>query len=89
MADDGGYGDVEEEESGDELGDEGPIEGPELELVRVKERSWRWVDVVLPMVAGLSLLNYFLRHFHKQVQNSQKWLGFFGGMKKALEVLGD
>lgn len=62
VADDGGDSDVEEEESGDELGDEGPVEGPALELVGVEERRRRWVDVVLAVVVGLRLLADFFGH---------------------------
>lgn len=62
VSDDGGYGHVEEEQGSDELGDEGPVEGPELELGRIEEwRRW-WVDVVLAVVVGLTLLAHFLRH---------------------------
>jgi len=59
VADDGGDGDVEEEECGNELGDEGSVEGPELDLGKVDERGWRRVYVVLPLQAFLA---HFLRH---------------------------
>ena len=36
VADDSGDGDVEEEKGGDELGYEGSVEGPELELGQVE-----------------------------------------------------
>ena len=60
VADDGGDSDVEEEEGGDELRDQGSVEGPLLQLHHVDQgRRWR-VNVVLP---ALSLLaQYFLRH---------------------------
>lgn len=59
VANDGGDGDVEEEECGDKLGDEGSVEGPELDLGKVDERGWRRVYVVLPLQAFLA---HFLRH---------------------------
>jgi len=59
VADDGGDGDIEEEERGDELGYEGSVEGPELNLGEVEERGWWRVHVVLPL---LPLFAHFLRH---------------------------
>jgi len=59
VTDDGGDGDIEEEEGGDELGDEGSVEGPELNLGEVDERGWWRVDVVLPL---LTLFGEFLGH---------------------------
>ncbi len=55
MSVDNGDSDVEEEKGGDELSDEGSVEGPELELTLVEE--WcRWrVHVVLVMVVALLL----------------------------------
>ena len=60
VADNGGDGDVEEEQGGNEFGDESSVEGPELELSHVKEGSWWWVSVVLPML--LRLYTHFLSH---------------------------
>ena len=62
MANDGGYGDVEEEERGDELGDESSVERPLPELCHVEKRSWWRVNVVFAMVVGLSLFAHFFRH---------------------------
>lgn len=59
VTDDGGDGDVEEEEGGDELGDEGSVEGPQLDLRHVDEGCRRWVYIVFPVVPFLSR---FLRH---------------------------
>ena len=63
VAYDSGDGDVEEQESGDELGDHSPVEGPALELVHVDQRG-RWgVHVVLSMVLDVAMSMPFLAHF--------------------------
>ena len=59
VADRGGDADVEEEQSGDELGDDGSVERPELELGYVDQRRRWWVHVVLP---GLPFFAHFFRH---------------------------
>ncbi|GER50238.1 P-loop containing nucleoside triphosphatehydrolases superfamily protein [Striga asiatica] len=61
VADDGGDGDVEEEERGDELGDDGAVEGPEHQLAGSEEWRRRGVDVVLAALV-YGLLAHFLRH---------------------------
>jgi len=62
VADDGEDGDVEEEEGGDELGDEGPVEGPLAELCGVVEWGWGWVVVVLVGQLSSYLGFYVLGH---------------------------
>lgn len=74
VAYDSGYGDVEEEQGGYELGYEGSVEGPPLELIAVDERSWWWVHIVLPMVVGLSLFTHFFGHFSQAgTERSKVW----------------
>lgn len=63
VTDDGGDGDIEEEEGGDELGDEGSVEGPELNLGEVDERGGRRVEVVLPL---LTLFGEFFGHCERE-----------------------
>ncbi|RZR98148.1 hypothetical protein BHM03_00027462 [Ensete ventricosum] len=60
VADDGCDGDVEEEQRGHELSDEGAVEGPETELAEIQKRRRRRVPVVL--CRRLLRLTYLLRH---------------------------
>lgn len=76
VAYDSGYGDVEEEQGGYELGYEGSVEGPPLELIAVDERSWWWVHIVLPMVVGLSLFTHFFGHFSQAGRERSKVWSF-------------
>ena len=62
VADDGEDGDVEEEESGDKLGDEGAVEGPLAELGGVVECGGGWVVVVLVWQPTLDLSFDVFRH---------------------------
>lgn len=66
VADDGEDGDVEEEEGGDELGDEGSEEGPLSELGGVVEWGGGWVVVVLVRQPTLNLRFEVFGHWRER-----------------------